>query len=90
MLIDQKKYQIVICDCDERFIESFLDDDMDVVVKQTAQYKIEKLDDKLVFYILLIYGKKADQTNWDMFKSKYNKYMEVLRKIKSLNKDFEC
>lgn len=26
MLIDQKKYQIVICDCDERFIESFLDD----------------------------------------------------------------
>lgn len=90
MLIDQKKYQIVISDCDERFIESFLDDDMDMVVKQTAQYKIEKLDDKLVFYILLIYGKKADQANWDMFKSKYNKYMEVLRKIKSLNKDFEC
>ncbi len=90
MLIDQKKYQIVICDCDERFIESFLDDDMDVVVKQTAQYKMEKLDDKLVFYILLIYGKKADQANWDMFKSKYNKYIEVLRKIKSLNKDFEC
>lgn len=88
MLIDQKKYQIVISDCDERFIESFLDDDMDMVVKQTAQYKIEKLDDKLVFYILLIYGKKADQANWDMFKSKYNKYMEVLRKIKSLNKDF--
>ena len=58
MLIDQKKYQIVICDCDERFIESFLDDDMDAVVKQTAQYKIEKLDDKLVFYILLINGKK--------------------------------
>lgn len=90
MLIDQKKYQIVICDCDERFIESFLDDDMDVVVKQTAQYKMEKLDDKLVFYILLLYGKKADQANWDVFKSKYNKYMEVLRKIKSLNKDFEC
>lgn len=90
MLIDQKKYQIVICDCYERFIESFLDDDMDTVVKQTAQYKMEKLDDKLVFYILLIYGKKADQTNWDMFKSKYNKYIEVLRKIKSLNKDFEC
>ena len=88
MLIDQKKYQIVSSDCDERFIESFLDDDMDMVVKQTAQYKIEKLDDKLVFYILLIYGKKADQANWDMFKSKYNKYMEVLRKIKSLNKDF--
>ena len=88
MLTDQKKYQIVISDCDERFIESFLDDDMDMVVKQTAQYKIEKLDDKLVFYILLIYGKKADQANWDMFKSKYNKYMEVLRKIKSLNKDF--
>ena len=87
MLIDQKKYQIVICDCDERFIESFLDDDMDAVVKQTAQYKIEKLDDKLVFYILLINGKKADQTIWEMFESKYNKYMEVLRKIKSLNKD---
>ena len=88
MLIDQKKYQIVICDCDERFIESFLDDDMDAVVKQTAQYKIEKLYDKLVFYILLINGKKADQTIWEMFESKYNKYMEVLRKIKSLNKDF--
>ena len=90
MLIDQKKYQIVICDCDERFIESFLDDDMDVVVKQTAQYTMEKLEDMLIFYILLINGKKADQTNWDMFKSKYNKYIEVLRKIKSLNKDFEC
>lgn len=90
MLIDQKKYQIVICDCDGIFIESFLDDDMDSVVKQTAQYKIKNLDDKLVFYILLLYGKKADQTNWDMFKSKYNKYIEVLRKIKSLNKDFEC
>lgn len=90
MLIDQKKYQIVICDCDERFIESFLDDDMDSVVKQTAQYKIKNLDDKLVFYILLLYGKKADQANWDVFKSKYNKYIEVLRKIKSLNKDFEC
>ena len=90
MLIDQKKYQIVICDCDGIFIESFLDDDMDAVVKQTAQYKIKNLDDKLVFYILLINGKKTDQTNWDMFKSKYNKYIEVLRKIKSLNKDFEC
>lgn len=90
MLIDQKKYQIVICDCDGIFIESFLDDDMDMVVKQTAQYKIEKLDVKLVFYILLIYGKKADQANWNMFKSKYNKYADVLHKIKSLNKDFEC
>ena len=90
MLIDQKKYQIVICDCYENFIESFLDDDMDSVVKQTAQYKIKNLDDKLVFYILLIYGKKADQAIWDMFKSKYNKYVDVLRKIKSLNKDFEC
>ena len=88
MLIDQKKYKIVITDINNRLIESFLADDMDAVVKQTAQYKIEKLDDKLVFYILLIYGKKADQANWDMFKSKYNKYMEVLRKIKSLNKDF--
>lgn len=90
MLIDQKKYQIVICDCDGIFIESFLDDDMDSVVKQTAQYKIKNLDDKLVFYILLLYDKKADQANWDVFKSKYNKYIEVLRKIKSLNKDFEC
>lgn len=88
MLIDQKKYQIVISDGDERFIESFLDDDMDVVVKQTAQYKMEKLEDKLVFYILLINGKKADQANWNMFKSKYNKYADVLHKIKSLNKDF--
>lgn len=88
MLIGQKKYQIVICNCDGIFIESFLDDDMDAVVKQTAQYKMEKLDDKLVFYILLLYGKKADQANWDVFKSKYNKYIEVLRKIKSLNKDF--
>lgn len=90
MLIDQKKYQIVICNCDGIFIESFLDDDMDAVVKQTAQYKMEKLDDKLVFYILLIEGKKADKANWDMFKSKYNKYEDVLHKIKSLNKDFEC
>ena len=90
MLIDQKKYQIVISDCDERFIESFLDDDMDAVVKRTAQYEMENLEDKLVFYILLINGKKADRANWNMFKSKYNKYMEVLRKIKSLNKDFEC
>lgn len=90
MLIDQKKYQIVICDGDERLIESFLDDDMDVVVKQTAQYVMEKLEDMLIFYILLINGKKADQANWDIFKSKYKKYMEVLRKIKSLNKDFEC
>ena len=88
MLIDQKKYQIVICDCDERFIESFLDDDMDAVVKQTAQYKMKKLDNETVFYTLLIEGKKADQANWNMFKSKYNKYVEVLRKIKSLNKDF--
>lgn len=58
MLIDQKKYQIVICDGDERFIESFLDDDMDVVVKQTVQYVMKKLEDMLVFYILLINGKK--------------------------------
>ena len=43
MLIDQKKYQIVICDCDGIFIESFLDADMDAVVKQTAQYKMEKI-----------------------------------------------
>ena len=80
MLIDQKKYQIVICDCDERFIESFLDDDMDAVVKQTAQYKIEKLDDKLVFYILLINGKKADQTIWEMFEFKDCLFDSVLNK----------
>lgn len=63
---------------------------MDVVVKQTAQYKMEKLDNETVFYTLLIEGKKADQANWDKFKSKYNKYADVLHKIKSLNKDFEC
>lgn len=90
MLIDQKKYQIVITDFNNRLIESFLDDVMDAVVKQTAQYKMKKLDVTLVFYILLINGKKADQANWNIFKSKYNKYIEVLRKIKSLNKDFEC
>ena len=89
MLIDQKKYQIVISDSYNRFIESFLDDDLDVVVKQTAQYIIEKLSYKLVFYDLLIDGKKADQANWDKFNSKYIKYVNVLRKIKSLNKDFE-
>lgn len=86
----QKKYQILISDSDERFIESFLDDDMDVVVKQTAQYKMEKLDDTLVFYILLINGKRADQDNWKKFNIKYFKYFKVLRKIRSLNKDFEC
>ena len=85
-----KKYMLLVTDGYDRFIESFPDDDMDVVVKQTAQYNMEKLENKLVFYTLLVDGKKADQANWDMFKSKYNKYSNVLRKIKSLNKDFEC
>lgn len=85
-----KKYTLLITDGWDRFIESFPDDDMDVVVKQTAQYNMEKLENKLVFYTLLVDGKKADKANWDMFKSKYGKYAKVLRKIKSLNKDFEC
>lgn len=85
-----KKYMLLITDGWDRFIESFPDDDMDVVVKQTAQYNMEKLENQLVFYTLLVDGKKADQANWDMFKSKYNKYSNVLRKISSLNKDFEC
>lgn len=85
-----KKYMLLITDGWDRFIESFPDDDMDVVVKQTAQYYAEKLENQLIFYTLLVDGKKADQANWDMFKSKYNKYSNVLRKIKSLNKDFEC
>lgn len=85
-----KKYMLLITDGFDRFIESFPDDDMDVVVKQTAQYKMEKLSNKTVFYILLIDGKRADQATWEMFTSKYNKYSNILRKIKSLNKDFEC
>lgn len=85
-----KKYMLLITDGWDRFIESFPDDDMDVVVKQTAQYYLEKLENQLIFYTLLVDGKKADQANWDMFKSKYNKYSNILRKIKSLNKDFEC
>lgn len=85
-----KKYMLLITDGWDRFIESFPDDDMDVVVKQTAQYYLEKLENQLIFYTLLVDGKKADKANWDMFKSKYGKYSNVLRKIKSLNKDFEC
>lgn len=85
-----KKYMLLITDGFDRFIESFPDDDMNVVVKQTAQYKMEKLSNKTVFYILLIDGKRADQATWEMFTSKYNKYSNILRKIKSLNKDFEC
>lgn len=87
--MDQKKYQIVITDGYDKLIESFIDDDMDVVVKQTAHYNAEKLN-KVAFYTLLIDGKKADQANWKMFLSKYDKYFKVLRKIRSLNKDFEC
>lgn len=85
-----KKYILLITNGADMFVESFMDDDMDVVVKQTAQYNEEKLENQLVFYTLLVYGKKADKANWNMFKSKYDKYSNVLRKIKSLNKDFEC
>jgi hypothetical protein len=86
----KKKYTLLITDGYDMFVESFIDYDMDVVVKQTAQYKMEKLSNKTVFYILLIDGKRADQATWDMFTSKYDKYVKVLSKIKSLNKDFEC
>ena len=89
MLMGQKKYQLVITDGYDRIIESFIDDDMDVVVKQTANYNVEKLN-KVVFYTLLIDGKRADQDNWKKFNIKYFKYFKVLRKIRSLNKDFEC
>lgn len=86
----KKKYTLLITDGWDRIIESFPDDDMDVVVKQTAQYYAKKLENQLVFYTLMVDGKKDDQANWDMFKSKYNKYSNILHKIKSLNKDFEC
>lgn len=85
-----KKYTLLITDGWDRFIECFPDDDMDVVVKQTAQYNAEKLENQLVLYTLFVDGKKADKANCDKFKSKYDKYANVLRKIKSLNKDFEC
>lgn len=85
-----KKYNIIITDGYGRLIEGFQDDDMDEVIKQVAQYNAEKLENRLVFYTLFIDGKKADQDNWKKFTSKYNKYANVLRKIKSLNKDFEC
>ena len=85
-----KKYNLLITNGADMFIESFIDDDMDVVVKQTAQYNIENLSNKLVCYTLFVDGKRADKANWDKFKSKYYKYSNVLHKIKSLNKDFEC
>ena len=85
-----KKYNLLITDGYDRFVSSFTDDDMDVVVKQTAHYNVEELTNKLVFYTLFIDNKKASQDNWEKFISKYNKYAKVLRKIRSLNKDFEC
>ena len=85
-----KKYTLLITDGYERFIESLLDDDINVVAKQTAQYMVEHLTDKLVFYTLLVDGKKADQTNWSQFLNLYKKYAKVFHKINNLNKDFEC
>ena len=85
-----KKYTLLITDGYDRFVESFIDDDMNEVVKQTAHYNVEEVSNKLVFYTLFIDGKKADQATWEMFTSKYDKYSNVLRKIKNLNKDFEC
>ena len=85
-----KKYNIIITDGYDRLIEGFHDDDMDEVIKQVAQYNVEKSSYELCFYTLFIDGKKADQDNWKKFTSKYNKYLNVLCKIKSLNKDFEC
>lgn len=85
-----KKYHLLITNGYERFIEGFLDDDINGVAKQTAQYMVDNLTDKLVFYTLLIDGKKADQTNWEMFLNIYKKYANVFHKISSLNKDFEC
>lgn len=85
-----KKYTLLITDGYERFVESLLDDDIDGVAKQTAQYMVKHLTDKLVFYTLLVDGKRADKPNWEMFLNIYKKYAKVLRKISSLNKDFEC
>ena len=84
-----KKYTLLITDGYDRIIESFMDDDMDVVVKQTAHYNAEK-SIKVAFYTLFIDGKKADQADYKKFNIKYYKYFKVLCKIKSLNKDFEC
>lgn len=85
-----KKYNLLISDGYERYIESILDDDINGVAKQTAHYVLENVTNQLVFFTLLIDGKKADQTNWSQFLNLYKKYAKVLRKISSLNKDFEC
>lgn len=84
-----KKYTLLITDGFDRIIESFIDDDMNEVIKQTANYNAEKLN-KVAFYTLLIDGKKADQADYKKFNIKYYKYFKVLCKIRSLNKDFEC
>ena len=85
-----KKYNLLISDGYERYIESILDDDINGVEKQTAHYVLENVTNQLVFFTLLIDGKKADQTNWSQFLNLYKKYAKVIRKISSLNKDFEC
>ena len=85
-----KKYNILISDGYERYIDNILDDDIYGVAKQTAHYILEEASNKLVFLTLYIDGKKADQTNWEMFLNIYKKYAKVLRKMSSLNKDFEC
>ncbi|MBR4316216.1 MAG: hypothetical protein IKP65_04510 [Alphaproteobacteria bacterium] len=85
-----KKYNLLISDGYERYIESILDDDINGVAKQTAHYVLENVTNQLVFFTLLIDGKKADQTNWSQFLNLYKKYAKVIRKISSLNKDFEC
>lgn len=60
-----KKYTLLITDGYDKIIESFIDDDMDEVVKQTAHYNVEQTAhynveklNKVVFYTLLIDGKK--------------------------------
>lgn len=85
-----KKYNLLITDGYERYIESLLDDDINGVAKQTAHYVLENVTNQLVFFTLLIDGKRADKPNWEMFLNIYKKYAKVLRKISSLNKDFEC
>lgn len=85
-----KKYTLLVTDGYDRFVDSILDDDIYVVAKQTAHYVLEEVSNKIVFFTLLIDGKKADQTNWEMFLNIYKKYAKVLRKMSSLNKDFEC
>lgn len=85
-----KKYNLLISDGYERYIESILDDDINGVAKQTAHYVLEEVSNKLVFFTLYIDGKKADLTNWSQFLNLYKKYAKVIHKIRNLNKDFEC